>query len=80
MRDAGMLTIAEVARKLRVSRSTVKSWRRVGLLRAERYNDKGECLYAPIEGALPRKRQGSKLARRMSAGADCCASREGGAV
>jgi hypothetical protein len=43
---------------------TVKIWRNAGLLRAERYNDKGECLYARIDGAAPRKQRGKKLSDR----------------
>jgi len=64
LRAAGLLTTREMARQLGVSVPTVKIWRNAGLLRAERYNDKGECLYARIEGAAPHKQQGRKLADR----------------
>ena len=64
LRAAGMLTRDEVARMLNVSVTTVKKWREQGLLHAERYNDKGSCLYAkPGAGALT-KQQGRKLSRR----------------
>jgi DNA invertase Pin-like site-specific DNA recombinase len=64
LRAAGLLTTREMANELGVSIATVKIWRNAGLLRAERYNDKGECLYARIEGVAPRKQQGRKLADR----------------
>jgi DNA invertase Pin-like site-specific DNA recombinase len=64
LRAAGMLTRDEVARMLNVSITTVKKWRDHGLLHAERYNDKGSCLYVkPGAGALT-KQQGRKLSRR----------------
>lgn len=65
MRSSGMITLREMAHKLRVSTSTVKLWAKSGLLRAERYNDKGQRLYATIDGGSPRKRQGVKLSRRL---------------
>jgi hypothetical protein len=65
LRASGMLTLREMARKLGVSTSTVKLWASAGLLRTERYNDKGQRLYAPLDGATLRKRQGSKLSRRL---------------
>jgi hypothetical protein len=65
MRSSGMITLREMAQKLRVSSPTVKLWARSGLLRAERYNDKSQRLYAIVGGAAPRKRQGIKLSRRL---------------
>jgi DNA invertase Pin-like site-specific DNA recombinase len=65
LRASGLLTLGEMARTLRVTTSTVKAWRDAGLLRATRYNDKRECLYATIGAAAPRKRPGSKLSRRL---------------
>jgi DNA invertase Pin-like site-specific DNA recombinase len=64
LRDAGMLTRDEVARMLNVSGSTVTKWRERGLLHAERYNDKGSCLYAKPGDGAPTKQQGRKLSRR----------------
>ena len=64
LRQDGLLTTREMALELGVSPRTVKIWRDAGLLRAERYNDKGECLYARIDGAAPRKQQGKKLSDR----------------
>ena len=49
------MTIEEMASKLEVLPCTVKKWRDRGLLRAQRYNDKGECLYESPHALLPRK-------------------------
>ena len=45
LREAGMLTLSEIADRLGVVTQTVKEWRDHGLLRAHAYNDKNECLY-----------------------------------
>ena len=55
LRGAGFMTAEEMARKLNVLPSTVKEWRDRGLLRAHRYNDKGECLYESPDVLLPKK-------------------------
>src|SRR5437870_5617769 len=75
LRQAGMLTIAEVAVRLGVCTSTVSHWRRQGLLEAYRYNDKGECLYADPGPNPPTKHQGRPAHRGTSV-----RSKEGGAV
>ena len=64
LRDAGMLTLEEVATLLDVSTQTVKIWRRHDLLRAHAYNDKNECLYEHPGEDPPVKAQGRKLAQR----------------
>jgi len=64
LRDAGKLTVAEIAEQLQVSKTTVKIWRRNGLLRGHPYNDKNECLFDPPDQAAPVKSQGRKLAER----------------
>ncbi|WP_435874385.1 MerR family transcriptional regulator [Nocardia vinacea] len=46
-RDQGWLTPAEMAARLDITASTLKAWRRAGLVTAVRYNDKGESLYQP---------------------------------
>ncbi len=55
LRAADLLTLEEIAAKLDVLPCTVKKWRDRGLLRAHRYNDKGECLYESPDVLLPRK-------------------------
>ena len=64
LRKAGMLTLSEVARKLRVTPQTIKTWRSHGLLRGHLYNDKKQYLYQPLDGNAPVKSQGHKLSER----------------
>src|SRR4030095_14156650 len=47
LRARGLLTLDEVADRLKVSTDTVKLWGRHGLLRRHPCNDKQECLYEP---------------------------------
>ena len=55
LRDSGLLTMDEVSKRFGVVRCVVKAWRDKGLLRAHRYNDKGQCLYEPPADDLPGK-------------------------
>jgi DNA invertase Pin-like site-specific DNA recombinase len=55
LRDTGLLTIDEMAERFGIVRCVVKDWRDKGLLRAHRYNDKGQCLYEPPADDLPGK-------------------------
>jgi DNA invertase Pin-like site-specific DNA recombinase len=55
LREAGMLTLEEIASQLGLCTATVKIWRRNGLLRARAYNDKNESLYEPPSDAAPVK-------------------------
>ena len=64
LRNGGMLTGEELAKRLRVSRPTVKTWAKKGLLRAHCYNGKGECLYENPGENAPSKMQGRKLSER----------------
>ena len=80
LRQDGLLTMREMALELGVSPCTVKIWRDAGLLRAERYNDKGECLYPRIDGDAPHKQQGRKLSDRQAKQAARVESSERGAV
>lgn len=65
LRDTGMLTLGQVATVLGVSKATVKIWRDRGLLRAQAYNDKNECLYEHPGDDPPLKAQGQKLSQRQ---------------
>ncbi|MFI6369210.1 recombinase family protein [Nocardia sp. NPDC050630] len=56
LRATGMLTPAEMATRLGVAASTLKHWRRAGLVTAVRYNDKGESLYHPTDPENPPER------------------------
>ena len=64
LRDAGMLTVTEIADLLGVVVQTVNIWRRHGLLRAHAYNDKNEYLYEHPGTEAPAKRPGRRLANR----------------
>jgi DNA invertase Pin-like site-specific DNA recombinase len=77
LRARGLLTLTETADRLGVHISTIKAWRRAGLLTARKANDKNIPLFYPPDPADPRlvKRQGSKLTRRV-----LTATTPGGAV
>ena len=62
LRATGMLTLAETAAAHHVHPHTIKAWRRAGIVRAERYNDKGEYLYYPPDPDNPPNRP--KIGRR----------------
>ncbi len=64
LRLTGMLTLEEIANLLNVTPGTIKHWRDHGLLLAQRYNYKGECLYEPLDNDSPTKMQGTKLCER----------------
>ena len=64
LRDAGLLTIQEVADMLHVHEQTIKTWRDHGLLLAVPFNDKNECLYPHPGPNSPVKQQGTKLSER----------------
>jgi DNA-binding CsgD family transcriptional regulator len=56
LREQGLRTLAETAQTLGVQAHTVKAWRRAGIVSAQRYNDKGEYLYHPIDPENPPER------------------------
>jgi DNA invertase Pin-like site-specific DNA recombinase len=64
LREAGLLTVSEMADLLGVHWKTVKTWCNHGLLLAVTYNDKNERLYPHPGPNPPVKRQGTKLAER----------------
>jgi len=66
LRDAGMLTVTEMAERLHVNPKTVKIWSRYGLLKGFRFTDKGDALYEPVDRP-PEKQQGRKLQLRAAA-------------
>jgi hypothetical protein len=45
LRDRGLLSLDEIARRLGVCTHTIKRWHREGRISGHRFNDKGECLY-----------------------------------
>jgi len=69
MRALGLRTIHEIAQQFGIVPEVVKNWRDKGLLRAHRYNDKGQCLYEPPTKDLPgkfKKKRPYLLARASS--------------
>lgn len=64
LREAGMLTQAEIAKALGISAQTVIEWRKHGLLRGYQYNSKREYLYEPVGENRPVKSLGQKLTER----------------
>lgn len=64
LRGAGWLTVPEMATQLRVHPSTAKAFAREGVLHAVRANDKGEFLFAPPIGPLPRAQPGKRFRDR----------------
>ena len=67
LRDAGMLTLAEMAVRLGVPAKTVKIWHHAGLITGHPFNDKGQCLYPPPGENPPARAQGRKLSERRIA-------------
>ena len=64
---SSLLTVDEMAKELNVTASTVKIWRRYGLLKGYKYNDMGWRLFEPVtEETRPAKSQGRtfKLSER----------------
>jgi DNA invertase Pin-like site-specific DNA recombinase len=64
MREAGLLTVKEMAELLAVSEGTVKTWKKHGILTAHAYNDRDQCLYEHPGDDPPSKMQGKKLIHR----------------
>lgn len=64
LREAGMLTVGELAVELTISACTVKKWRRMGLLQGHLANDKGVYLFEPPSANAPTKKQGRSLSKR----------------
>jgi len=67
LRAQGLLTTTELAQRLTVHPSTIKSWTKAGILNSHKANDKNERLYEPPIAGDPRLtvRQGSPLRKRV---------------
>jgi len=67
-----MLTLEEIAERLDVQPATIKIWRRAGLLRAHRSDDRGQHLFehpgaeAPIKHRHQGKMRALEAATRTS--------------
>jgi DNA invertase Pin-like site-specific DNA recombinase len=64
LRQAGMLTVDEMAKVLGIQDCTVKKWHKAGLLHGYVTDDKGVCLFEPPGRDAPTKIPGRKLAKR----------------
>jgi DNA invertase Pin-like site-specific DNA recombinase len=60
LREQGWLTPLEMAKRMGVSKATARIFAREGLVRAVRANDKGDMLFSPPEGPLPKRHPGKK--------------------
>jgi hypothetical protein len=67
LRQAGMLTVEEIAKVLGVHPQSVTKWNRAGLLRGHAFNGKNDCLYEPPGDNAPGKARGVKLSERAAA-------------
>ncbi|HXL59268.1 MAG TPA: helix-turn-helix domain-containing protein, partial [Mycobacterium sp.] len=53
LRANGLLTTTEIAHHLGVHPTTIKNWRRAGILNSHKANDKNERLYEPVTATTP---------------------------
>ena len=65
LREAGLLTLQEMAKVLGITPAWAKIWHHHGLVRGHAYNDKNECLYEHPGKNPPQKATGVKLDRRV---------------
>lgn len=57
LQTRGLLTLHEMAQRLNISSDTLKYWRRAGLLKAHKYDDRGGYLFEPPGPDTPIKHQ-----------------------
>jgi hypothetical protein len=57
LRERGLLTVAETAKRLGVTTSTIKNWHTAGLLTGHKANERNELLYEPPDEHDPRLRK-----------------------
>ena len=80
LRERGLLTLAQIAKRRNVGPETIKIWRRRGLMRAYAYNDKNQYLYEDQGKESPVKHK-RKMGRCASADSPNAVERSGrGAV
>jgi DNA invertase Pin-like site-specific DNA recombinase len=65
LRARGLLTIPEMAKLLHVCQTTIKLWRRAGLLTAYRYDDKDQYLFERPGAGAPAKYQRQDKTKRL---------------
>ena len=77
LRERGLLTEDELMEHLDVCRKTVKIWRKSGLLKAHRYNDKGQFLYEDMGEDFPVKWAQQKGVEKRLVGRNVMENSEG---
>jgi len=60
LRRIGWLTVPEIACRIGVHPTTARIYAKSGLLRAVRINDKGDLLFEPTAGSIPRTHRGKR--------------------
>lgn len=60
LREAGMLTVEEIAARLKVQEATVWRWYRNGYIQGARYNDRGSCLFESLDQRPRRRRRANQ--------------------
>jgi DNA invertase Pin-like site-specific DNA recombinase len=78
--DQGLVTLKEIARRMKLHPGTVKRWRDAGLLTGRLANDKGEYLYDMPGPDFVRPRTGRPPGPRPASTSTTIASTERGAV
>jgi hypothetical protein len=61
LRETGLLTVREIAKQLDIATHTAHTWRELGILKAQAYNDKSQYLFEPLSGPKPVTWRGKKL-------------------
>ena len=76
LRARGLLTLPELAQRLNVSTNTIKRWRRASLLKAHKYDDRGDYLFEQPGSDTPIKHrhQGKTTGRSTSIAATLSAT------
>jgi len=60
LRETGMLTVREIAKRLGIVTGTAHAWRELGILKGQAYNTR-EYLFEPLSGPKPIAWRGKKL-------------------
>jgi DNA invertase Pin-like site-specific DNA recombinase len=76
LRSRGLLTLTELAQRLNVSTATIKYWRRAGLLKAHRYDERNDYLFEQPDADTPIKHrhQGKTTGRSPTVAATLAAN------
>ena len=80
LRARGLLTLAEIAAHLDIDPDTVKVWRRAGLLKGHRWDDRGQCLFEPPGPNSPLRYKRKGVWKGRSRPQFCSQPNAGGAV